>query len=355
MSEDQKEYDDIEPGQSYEIDFFRPEDAEGVTRLFKTVYGEGYPIKTFIDPKRLIEENAAGLTLTSVARTPKGDIIAHNALFRSAPYERIYESGAGLVHPSYRGGKGIFTRLGIHGPEVGTEKFGIETVFGEPVCNHPFAQRATASVGWITQAIEVDLMPASAYVKEKSASGRVATLLDFKTLRPKPHTVYLPAVYEESMRFIYSGLDDDRDLVLSRGERPSQVNTEIKAQVFDFAQVARLAVHEAGGDFEEVLGREERSVLEKGAVVLQVWLKLSWPWVGQVANILRKRGYFFGGVLPRWFDVDGMLMQKIAGEPNWEGIQLYFDRAKKILEIVKADWQKVSKGASPPGREGKEN
>jgi hypothetical protein len=331
---------DIEPGQTYEFDLFRPEDAEGVSRLFRTVYGDSYPIKTFIEPKLLIEENAAGRTISSVARTPKGDIVGHAALFHSAPYERVCESGAGLVHPSYRGGKGIYTTLGLHAVEAAAKKYEIEQVFGEPVCNHIFAQKGTGKAGWITQAIEVDLMPAEAYDKEKSASGRVTALLDFKTLKPKPHTVYFPAVYEESMRFIYGALDDDRDFVLSKGEWPSKIKTEIKTQVFDFAQVARLAVHDAGADFESTFDEEEKTIRERGVTVIQVWLKLSWPWVGQAVDHLRKRGYFLGGILPRWFDVDGMLMQKITGRPNWEGIQLYFDRAKKILEIVKKDWER---------------
>jgi hypothetical protein len=335
---------DIEPGQTYEFDLFRPEDAEGISQLFRTVYGDSYPIKTFIDPKLLIEENAAGRTLSSVARTPKGDIVGHVALFHSAPYEKICELGAGLVHPSYRGGHGIYTGLGLHGMEVTARKFNIELLFGEAVCNHIFAQKGTAKAGWITQAIEVDLMPAEAYDKEKSASGRVTALLDFKTLKHKPHTAYLPKVCEESMRFIYSGLDDDRDLLLSQDELLSPIKTEIKTQVFDFAQVARLAVHAAGADFESAFDEQEKTVQEKGVVVLQVWLKLSWSWVGQAVDILRKRGYFLGGILPRWFDVDGMLMQKVIGKPNWEGIQLYFDRAKKILELIKADWQRVTKG-----------
>jgi len=331
---------DIEPGQTYEFDFFRPEDAEGVTRLFKTVYGDGYPIKTFIDPKLLIEENAAGRTISSVARTPKGDIVGHGALFHSAPYERVYESGAGLVHPAYRGGKGIYTALGLRVVEGAAKKYEIEQVFGESVCNHIFAQKGTAKAGWITQAIEVDLMPAEAYDKEKSASGRVTALLDFKTLKPKPHAVHLPAVYEKSMRFIYSGLDDDRDFVLSRDKLPSSIKTEIKTQVFDFAQVARLAVHNVGTDFESAFDEQEKTVKEKGGTVIQVWLKLSWPWIGRAVDVLRTRGYFLGGILPRWFDVDGMLMQKIIGDPNWEGIQLYSERAKKILEIIKKDWQR---------------
>jgi hypothetical protein len=187
-------------------------------------------------------------------------------------------------------------------------------------------------------------MPAEAYDMEKSASGRVTALLDFRTLKPKPHTVHLPAIYEESMRFIYNGLDDDRNFIPSQDDLPSSIKTEIKTQVFDFAQVARLTVHEAGADFESTVDQQEKTVQKKGVTVLQIWLKLSWPWVGHAIDILRRRGYFLGGILPRWFDVDGMLMQKIIGNPNWEGIQLYFDRAKKILEIIKADWQQVGQG-----------
>lgn len=86
----------------------------------------------------------------------------------------------------------------------------------------------------------------------------------------------------------------------------------------------------------------EQAVLEKGMAVVQVWLKLSWPWSGRVADALRERGYFLGGVLPRWFDTDGMMMQKIVGQPNWAEIKLYTARAKKLLELVQADWENVS-------------
>jgi hypothetical protein len=331
----------IEPGQSVEIDLFHPDDALGVTRLFRTVYGNCYPIQKFIQPELLIEENAAGRTISSVARTPKGDIVGHNAIFQSAPCDRIYESGAGLVHPSYRGGKGIFTSLIAHGIEVGRNEFGIEAVFGEAVCNHLFSQKVTINLGAFTQAIEVDLMPASAYDKEKSAAGRVASLLGFKTLKPRPHTVWLPASYEENLRFIYGGLDDTRRCAVADKSPPTDSVTDIKVQVFDFANVARLAVCEAGADFEECFGAHEKAVREKGIIVIQVWVKLSCRWINRVVDALNERGYFFGGILPRWFDEDGMLMQKIIGEPNWNGIQLYADRAKKILEMVKADWQRI--------------
>lgn len=332
---------EITPGQEFDVDLFRPEDALGVTNLFITVYGKEYPIKTFIDPDRLIRENKTGRTISSVARTSRGDIVGHNALFQSAPYDRIYESGAGAVHPLYRGGGGIFTRLIVHGMDVGAERFGVEAIYGEAVCNHVFSQKATTRIGAITRAVEVDLMPASAYEKEQSSSGRVSSLLDFVIKKPKHHAVYLPAVYEQSLRLMYEGLEEHRTFSLSDEELPDNLSTEIKTQVFDFAQVARFAVLQVGSDFTTVFDNEEKAAHEKDVAVLQVWVKLSWPWVGQVADELRARGYFMGGVLPRWFDKDGLLMQKIMTRPNWEGMQIHFERAKKIVEMVKADWKET--------------
>lgn len=333
-----KEYD-IEPGQEWEIDLFRPEDADGVVGLFLSVYGEGYPVRTYIDRDLLIRENAAGRTISSVARTPKGDIVGHDALFCSAPYEGIRELGAGVVHASYRGGQGIFTKLGIHGIQVGAKRFGIEAAYGEPVCNHIFSQKAMHSVdGFTTQILEVDLMPASAYETEKSAIGRVGALLDFKILQAKPHGVYIPSVYEKQLMFLYAGLDDRRQISKAREKAPADSRTLIQVSYFDFAQVARMAVWKPGSNFRIVFDAEEKKVLDKGAVVIQVWLNLAFPWVDQAVHVLRENGYFLGGLLPRWFDHDGLLMQKIMKRPDWEGLQIHFDRAKQIRDMVQEDW-----------------
>lgn len=331
---------DVEPGQTWEVDFFRPEDAEGVTRLFLSVYGEAYPIKTFIQPETLIRENEAGRTISSVARTPKGDIVGHTALFGSAPYEGVRESGAGLVHASYRGG-GINREIIRHSYEEATRKSAVATAFGEAVCNHLFMQKVVYGLHFEYQALEVDLMPASAYEKEKSAGGRVATITAFRTYRPKPHRVRIPAVYEEAFRYLYSGLDDRREILLSGGP-PYHSTTRMDVSYFDFAKLARFAVWEAGEDFAAVLEAEEKKALDKGAVVIQVSLNLGFH-VEEAVEILRGKRYFLGGLLPRWFDQDGMLMQKITKRPDWEGIQLLADRAKRIREIVEADWRRAEK------------
>lgn len=330
----------IEPGQTWKLDLFRPEDAPGVVRLFRLVYGDAYPVKTFTDPERLIEENAARRTISNVARTPKGDILGHSALYNSAPFRGLYESGSTVVAPNYRAGVMGF-RLVQYSVTTVARHFGINTMFGEGVCNHVTMQKIGIKLKFLPCALEVDLMPAEAYAKEESATGRVAATLNFNIQAPKPQTIQVPAAYEEMVRFIYDGISHESRFVPSSEELPAGNKTRVEPQVFDFAQVARFTVQEAGADFAAVFDQEEKAARQQGTIVHQVWLKLSWPWVGRVVDLLRARGYFAGGVLPRWLDVDGFLMQKVFGSPHWDGIQVFGERAGRILEMVQADWERT--------------
>jgi hypothetical protein len=112
----------------------------------------------------------------------------------------------------------------------------------------------------------------------------------------------------------------------------------VDVQVFDFARVARMTVRECGTDFETIMSAQEAGLPGRGITVLQVWLDLSWPFIDAAVEVLRRKGYFFGGLLPRWFGSDGLLMQKIFQRPNWEGIHLYSDRARTLYNFAYADW-----------------
>jgi hypothetical protein len=334
---------DITPGQTWEIDLLRPEDAIGVVRLFRTVYGEGYPVQAFVDPEELIQANAKKRIISSVARTPSGDIVGHNAMFCSAPYHRIYEAGAGLVHPLYRSG-GIVGKAVQHGRDLAADTFGLDALFGESVCNHTHMQKVVLGLGGITCAIEVDLMPAEAYTQEKSALGRVSTLMDYICLKKTEKQVFIPDECRDFFQMIYSEYPEIRHLKPSADNVPSHLKTELSTSFYEFAGVARITILAAGQDLVEALNLAENSVLTQGATVIQIWANLSWPWIGQIVHLLHEKGYFAGGVLPRWFDDDGLLMQKLCQPPNWENIRLHADRAKQILEFVREDYRQFSSG-----------
>lgn len=330
---------DVSPGQSFTIDTFRPEDARGVVNLFSTIYGEGYPIKLVYDPQALVAAFNESENIPAVARTGKGDIVGCVSLYRSAPNPDLYEMGLGLVLPSYRChgiGEGIIRYL----CEVMAPRFHMQAIFGEAVCNHTHTQKSSVSIGAVETALEVDLMPSEAFVKEGSVSGRVSTINGFKIFRERPQTIYLPGVYEGELRAIYSRVVDPRTFIVSSEGLPAGIKTDITSRVFHFANVVRISVSTAGGDFERVLRESEEEALLQRVIVFQAWLKLTEPWVGAAVDILRSSGYFFGGLLPRWFDDDGILMQKITGRPNWEGINLYSDQAREILRFIRTDWER---------------
>ncbi len=328
--------------QRFSIDVFDPHDAAGVAELFTGVYGDGYPVRLVYDPGALVSAFECSENIPVVARTPEGRIVGYAALFNSAPNKGVYEIGQALVAPEYRRTPiaGLMLR---HMMKKASSFPMIEAVFGELVCNHTRMQRATSMYKTAETAIEVDLMPAEAYETEQSARGRVSTVAVFKTIVPKPHRVFIPAVYEPLLSFIYDGFDDPRELVPSTGEPPGGLATKISRQVFDFAQVARVTVVEAGEDFAGAFAREEQDILKQNAAVIQVWLNMSRPWIARAVEHLRLTGYFLGGALPRWLGEDALLMQKVLQRPNWEGINLYTERAIRILGFIREDWESASR------------
>ncbi len=332
----------IGAGERVIIGLLRPEDGPGVAQLFKAVYGDGYPIRRFYDPASLTEAHKTGESYSLIARKMNGEVIGHVAMSRSSPHPNLYEGGAGLVLHEYRKA-GINQMLLAHLYDRVAPGLGVEETWGEAVCNHIAMQKATQRYKHIETGLEVDLMPAEAYTQEQSARGRVASVLCFRAYRLRPHTVYLPASYEAELRYLYAGLDDQRSLELSRMPLSSEINSRATTEAFAFAQVSRIGVTELGSDFESCMDKLEKEILSRPTRVIQVWLNLACASVGEAVGVLRGRRYFLGGVLPRWFNDDGLLMQRIFGIPDWDGINLFTDRAKEIFNLVQADWRSVSR------------
>ena len=305
-------------------------------------------MKRFYDPRDLLAALEMGENYSIVARKESGDIVGHMALLRSSPYPGLYECGAGLVLPEYRKA-GVSLMMFDHLYERLAPQLGVEAVWGEAVCNHVYVQKAVMRHKHVETGLEVDLMPEETYAKEKISSGRVASLLVFRTYVSRPHTVYIPPVYENVFRFLYSELDDRRTFDISRAQAPAGVPSHGSALVFEFAGVARINVSAIGEDFESYLNTLENETIPAGIKVIQVYLNLACPWVAHAVEVLRSRGYFIGGILPRWFDDDGMLMQKIVGTPGWEGIRLFSDRAEEMLRVLRHDWEEVGSNLKTGG------
>jgi len=84
------------------VGLFRPDDAEGVARLFTDIYGDGYPARIVYQPDQLIAAVDRRDPIPIVVRTPQGRIVGYSSLFRCAPDKGVYEKGNRAVASDYR-------------------------------------------------------------------------------------------------------------------------------------------------------------------------------------------------------------------------------------------------------------
>ncbi len=322
----------IPSGQDVEVDVMRPVDAPGVAALFRAVYCDDYPVKTYYDPQALIATNQKGEILSCVSRTPRGDIVGHNAFYRIAPCGKVFEGGGGLVLPAYRNRAWLLGRMVKLGMGM-VPKFGGEGIYGEHVCSHLFTQRLAQRVGNVVMGLGVDLS-----FQEGGVRKRVSSFHGYHTLKPSPHTVYLPKTYDHALRFLYEGLKEERIFAISPQVPPGKNLSRITSDTYKEARVSRITVWEIGEDFETAVAVRESEAAAGDVTVYQVWLPLGAPSVGWAVECLRNRGYFLGGLLPRWFDTDGLLMQRLCHTPDWDSIQILLDRSREIFRMVHEDW-----------------
>jgi phenylalanine ammonia-lyase len=327
----------IEPDQEFTVGTMQPDDAPGVAHLFYAAYGEGYPLEFYYMPERLIEENRRGSLHTVVARTGKGDIIGCGALYRgSAPFAGLKEIGQYLVLPDYRATRAAFEIQNYLVEEV-APKTGIELFFGEAVCHQVISQKLGALIQAKETALEIGLMPADAYRTLDGAADRVSALLQFRTLHDRRQPLYLPEVYREQLEYLLSGCTGERDLFPADAPLPPDLSTRMTTEFFDYARVGRCQLNRQGADIAACMTRFEEDALARKCVVLQVFINLGEPWNGAGVELLRRNGYFLGGLVPRWFDSDGLLMQNVLEMPPLDSIKLYSERAHRILRFIRRE------------------
>jgi hypothetical protein len=81
---------------------------------------------------------------------------------------------------------------------------------------------------------------------------------------------------------------------------------------------------------------------ENRVISLQVTVDTACPHIGAAVAELREQGFFFGGVVPRWFGSDGLLMQTLLDrETDCDDIKLYSQTAKDLLAFIRSDRETV--------------
>lgn len=355
----------VAPGRPFEVHHYRPEDGPGLARLFYAVYGPGYPVDTFYLPEALTRANQSGALRSVVAVTDHGDVVSHEALMgTSSPNPALYEIGLGLTLPAYRATLAYGRCHRLLMSLLGTP--GIDAIFGEPVCNLLVTQKICEMTASVETALEPALMPASLYGAEGDQvgrvcgpegdqAGRVGCLMFFRVFRDRPRRLCLPPAYGAELEYLMAGLNLERERIPAwNWERLPATGARIEEAYFANSGVARCSVQAPGQDLVARLRQLEDRLLPQGCVLIQCFVPLGEGWAGPVVDDLRREGYFLGGFLPLWFQEDGLLMQKVFIDPDFDGLQLRSERAGRIRDLVQADFQRAQaprkdQGPAPTG------
>ncbi|EFL52217.1 conserved hypothetical protein [Solidesulfovibrio fructosivorans JJ]] len=328
----------IEPGQDVAIELFRPEDAPGVAMAYYETYGDTFPLEHVYDPEEIVRRNATNDQYTVVARTPRGEVVGLFGLFRHAPNPDVYEAGQLMVLGSYRK-RHLSTEFSKVALESLPRRLGIPVVFLEAVSNHTVSQLIALPWGLTFTGLEVECLPSGSRAKENDASRNTSLFLMFKAFEKPSCAVSLPEPYRAFCETLYA------ELALPRVcSSAAALTGETLASHFFLQETGllRLTVTRAGRDFDEAVSTAEAKAGPRGMV--QIFLNLGDAAAPPAVELLRARGYFLAGLLPYWFGADGLLLQKVGREPDWDAIQGADQRAAALRDMVREEFKRAWRG-----------
>jgi hypothetical protein len=335
MSEHQLELnkEQIESG----FDNFAVTDAQHLPDLFRKIYGEHYLSADVYDPAHYVRANQSGDYTSLLARDGRGAPVGHLAMMASAPFHGVREVGQAVVDPTYRGG-GILNGLIDRSVMLADHDPSCCGLFGASLTNHPYSQRSVWRAEFIDVGFEIGFVPARMMQIEADARGPVATALQYRPFGDVPDMqTFLARAYRDLLFHLFDQLCLSRQF--STADQPLDQAGDSQIEVVDLPRfdLVRVNVFKIGSDLRQRIAAVEKQARANNRTMVQVALELASPTSDEACEELRKAGFWFGALLPRWMHVDALLLQKSLGEPYFDGIQAFTNDAKALLRFIKAD------------------
>lgn len=320
----------VAPGGKVSVGLFRPEDAEGIARIYYAIYGESFPIDYVYDPDRIREGNQTRDLYHVVGRTESGDVVGVMAMFRSAPGKGILESGGLMILPEYRQGLLLY-RLFDMNQKLARSLAWLNVEYSQMVTDIETPQKMSNRFGARGLALELEAMG-----PRPGGNGRRVSFVDeFIVLRDVPHDIYLPEPYADLLRRQYAAFEFERRFLPGR---EAAGGTRWSRSELYWADLTRILVEKIGADFAESLREAEQG---SSSPVVQLLLPLSDPALPLAVEQARARGFWLGGLLPLWTDADVLLLQKMPARPDFDAVYLFTDEAKALMRRVREDHREV--------------
>ncbi|OPY68230.1 MAG: hypothetical protein A4E57_01873 [Syntrophorhabdaceae bacterium PtaU1.Bin034] len=332
------------PGALFRIVAVDAANAHHVGSVFRSMYGEDFHVKDVYQPEVLWEEIRAGRLFSMLAFDREGRAAGYISMFRSSFNPRLWEVGNMIVHPDHARTNLSSYLVGHYLDFLLPGTADADGIFGEAVCCHYFTQVNMAKAGMIDCGLELDQLDGDSFKDGKSnkaGTARVSCVLNFNELTDPLEPEYLPVHYEGILRRIASALRP-RTFLASTAPLPRNGATKLEEKYYASSRTWKVVIPTIGGDWaasvENILDKSR----QRQVISLQVTLNTADPHISAAVEVLREHGFFFGGLAPRWFGTDGVLMQRLSGsDPEYGKTKVYTRIAKELIVFIQSDSETV--------------
>lgn len=321
--------------------------AHHVGAVFRSIYGEDFPVKDVYQPEVLEQEIRAGRLISALALDSGGRPAGYVSMFKAAPNPRLWEAANVVVVPEYAH-TDVSLRLSHYCFDLAMCRTAdIDGIFGEAVCCHYFSQLNMAKIGMIDCGLALDQLDGNSFKDGKSnkaGTARVSCVLSFWEVTDLLQREYVPVRYNEVLRRIAGALRPRR-LLPSTAVLPAHGATTLEEKYYASARTWKVTIPTIGGDWAAAVADILNQAKRRQVISLQMTLDMACPPIGAAVEVLWGQGFFFGGIAPRWFGTDGLLMQRLFGsKTEYAETKLYTPMAKELLEFIRSDREAVREG-----------
>lgn len=318
-----------------------PSCAAAVPGVFRAIYGDAFPVQYVYHADLIMAEIEAGRLDSSLAFDAVGNPVGYIALYKNSPNPQLWEGGNLLVVPDSAGSDLAWLLLQHYAQPENMPAVGSDGIFGEAVCHHYFTQMGGVKCGFGDYALMLDQVNGASFQEHGPETERVACLLQFLEQSDPTGLCSLPEQYLEQLQRLLAPL---RPRTVLPGSAPLPVTGETTSSDtwFSDAGTWRISVSTIGINWPAFLDQLLEQARQRQVVSLQVVLSAGLDCITAAVQEMRQRGFFLGGLFPRWFGSDGIVLQQVLGkEPDYDGIKLYSPVAKQLLEFIRSDRESV--------------
>lgn len=318
----------------YKVFRTSPEDAEDISKLIYRTYGHTYYKDAMYYPKKIELSLVHKEKFAVLTRTQDNEAVGYFAVVFSTD-SNIGEVGEAVVALNHRR-KGIMKLMLRKLIDISLEK-GLLGLFGEANAAHTFSQKANARFGFVTTAINLAMSPPfdATGLDPLTKNQPVSAVLEYVPLKKRAIEYgYIPREYKLIFKAIYKSLGISiKDKRLPKDIYKHKTDLDIKINYA--GAYAIVVVKEYGPYILDYINQtlEDLEGTKLNSIFLDLPIHL--PATKVIASDLRKMGFVFSGLMPRFHkELDYFRMQLVKCPIDFDLIRTYSNMAYRIKGII---------------------